>query len=211
MWDAFARSGRTHHSQGPGEGIDRFTRWKEDAELMVKMGFMDYRTSVSMSRVLNRDGTVNGKAVAWYRQYWGFLRENGVRVYATLYHWELPEWLNQEGGWTNRNAVDLLVKHGKAVHECLGDLVDEYFTINEPWCAALLSYHLGIHAPGRRSLAEGLTAAHNLLLASGLLVRELTSSDPSVRVGVVLNCEFKQAAIGRLLCLLTTQLGSMTY
>jgi beta-glucosidase len=193
MWAAFASAGRTHRSEGPGVGIDRFSRWREDADLMTELGFRHYRTSVSMSRLLHRDGSVNGKAVEWYRRYWTLLRERGVRLYVTLYHWELPEWLDIEGGWTNRHAVDFLLKHGSAAHECLGDLVDEYFTINEPWCASLLSYHLGIHAPGRTSLAEALNAAHNLLLASGLLVRELKSCDPDVRVGVVLNSEFKFA------------------
>ena len=194
MRAAFASAGRTNNSEGPGAGIDRYSRWREDAALMIEMGFRHYRTSVSMSRLLHRDGSVNAKAVEWYRRYWTFLRERGVRLYVTLYHWELPEWLEIEGGWTNRYAVDYLVKHGRNVHEYLGDLVDEYFTINEPWCSSLLSYHLGIHAPGRTSLKEALSAAHNLLLASGLLVRELKGCKPDVRVGVVLNSEFKLAA-----------------
>jgi beta-glucosidase len=193
MWAGFASAGRTHNSQGPGAGIDRFSRWSEDAELMAQLRFQHYRTSVSMSRILNRDGTVNSKAVDWYRRYWTSLREKGVRLYVTLYHWELPEWLGLEGGWTDRKSVDFLVKHGRRVHECLGDLIDEYFTINEPWCSSLLSYHLGVHAPGRNSLSEALTAAHNLLLASGLLVRELKSYDSGIKVGVVLNCEYKYA------------------
>jgi beta-glucosidase len=194
MWAAFAAAGKTHKSEGPGVGIDRFSRWSEDAELMAELGFMHYRTSVSMSRILNRDGSVNRRAVDWYRRYWTALRKQGVRLYVTLYHWELPEWLELEGGWTNRLAVDFLVKHGRAVHQSLGDLVDEYFTINEPWCSSLLSYQLGVHAPGRKSLSDALIAAHNLLLASGLLVRELKSSDSGVRVGVVLNADYKFAA-----------------
>ncbi|MFN4896845.1 MAG: glycoside hydrolase family 1 protein [Pseudomonadota bacterium] len=194
MWSAFARSGRTHNSDGPGVGVDRYGRWKEDAQLMIDMGVRHYRTSIAMNRILKKNGEVNGKAVEWYQQYWRFLRDAGCKVYATLYHWELPNFLHLEGGWTNRRTVDFLVKHGRVVRDELGSLVEEFFTINEPWCAAMKSYHHGGHAPGVKDLSLALSAAHNLLLASGILVRELKSGSSNVRVGAVFNSEAKYAA-----------------
>lgn len=194
MWSAFAAEGRTWGCDSPGAGVDRYHQWKSDADLMVAFDVKNYRTSVSMSRLLTPTGAVNKKAVAWYRSYWSYLRSQGVRIYATLYHWELPQALVEKGGWLSQHTVSMFVKHAVAVHEHLGDLIDQYFTLNEPWCATMLSYHQGKHAPGHTSLKDALLAAHNILLASGLAFRELLSRDPSLKIGVVLNSQAHYAA-----------------
>lgn len=194
MWSTFAAAGRTWKSDSPAVGIDRYHRWKSDADLMVDFNVRNYRTSVSMSRLLSPTGDVNEAAVAWYRAYWSYLRSKGVRIFATLYHWELPQSLVERGGWLSRDTVSMFVKHARAVYEHLGDLIDEYFTLNEPWCSTMLSYHLGKHAPGHASLRDALLAAHNILLASGLAHRELLSLDRSLKVGVVLNTQAFYAA-----------------
>lgn len=194
MWASFAAEGRTWNSDSPALGIDRYHKWKDDADLMVAFDVRNYRTSVSMSRLLTPTGGVNKAAVAWYRSYWSYLRSKGVRIFATLYHWELPQSLVDKGGWLSKDTVAMFVKHAAAVHEHLGDLIDQYFTLNEPWCATMLSYHQGRHAPGHTSLKDALLAAHNILLASGLAFRELLSKDPTLKIGVVLNSQAHYAA-----------------
>jgi beta-glucosidase len=194
MWSAFAAEGRTRNSDSPAQGVDRYHAWKGDADLMVSHGVRNYRTSVSMSRLLTEKGEVNKKAVEWYRAYWSYLKSQNVSIFATLYHWELPQSLATKGGWLSQETVSMFVKHAVAVYEHLGDLIDQYFTVNEPWCATMLSYHQGHHAPGHRSLRDALLAAHNILLASGLALRELLSRDRSLKIGVVLNSQAHYAA-----------------
>lgn len=189
-WRQYAlTSGKCFENTTPDEGVDRHSRWKDDVDIMYTMGVRHYRTSISMSRVLKRDGSVNGNAIEWYRNYFTSLRQAGIEIYATLYHWELPEFLKQQGGWVNRNTVDWLVRHAHAVQEYLGDLISEYFVLNEPWCSSFLSHHWGIHAPGHTDLPEALRAAHHLLLAQGVIVNELLSKDPAAKVGTVYNVQ----------------------
>lgn len=194
MWSVFAKQGRTWQGDGPDVGIDRYHRWKEDAELMAQLGVKHYRTSVSMSRLLHADGSVNKKALEWYRAYWTYLRSQGIAIYATLYHWELPARLAEKGAWTNPACINVFIQHTRAVYEHLGDLIDEYFTINEPWCISILSHFQGVHAPGEQDLARALQAAHHTLLASSLACRELLSLDRNLKVGVVMNTQAYYAA-----------------
>src|SRR4029079_18455624 len=113
----------------PGVGVERYSRWGEDAALLNALGIKHYRTSVSMSRLLTRSGDVNRMAVEWYRRYFSRLREDGVKIYATLYHWELPQFLAERDGWTNRETVDRYLTHVRNVVRELGDLIDEYFLV----------------------------------------------------------------------------------
>jgi beta-glucosidase len=195
MWHHFARrSQKCHNRESPAEGVDRYHLWRSDIALILELGIRDYRTSVSMSRVLHSDGSINKKAIEWYRQYFQALREAGVRIYVTLYHWELPQYLHEIGGWKNRRTTEVFLQHALAVYEELGDLIEEYFVLNEPWCSSLLSYHLGIHAPGETDLQGALLAAHHLLIAQGMVVSELSARDPHLKIGTVLNTETAYAA-----------------
>ncbi len=184
----------------PASGIDRYHRWAGDLDHMQRLGVQHYRTSVSMARTLTQDGEVNERAIEWYRRYFGALKESGITLYATLYHWELPEYLNKSGGWTRRETVSVLQRHAQVVAERLGDLIDEYFILNEPWCGSLLSYYEGRHAPGnlhstnRENLRDALFAAHHLLLAQGLSLQAIKERLPQARVSTVLNFEPSYAA-----------------
>ncbi len=177
----------------PDDGIDRYHRWREDIGHMRRIGIKHYRTSVSMARVLTEDGVVNKRTIEWYRRYFEALRESGITIYATLYHWELPQHLNERGGWTNRDTAHALERHAEVVTEELGDLVDEYFLFNEPWCSSMLSYYENIHAPGsrhsdsRENLKDALMAAHHLLLAQGLTCRAILERKPDARIVSTLN------------------------
>lgn len=195
MWMHFAKhSGKCHNNASPAEGVERFHRWREDLALMQGMGVRHYRTSVSMARTLHPDGSPNKKGIEWYRTYYSALRQAGIAVYATLYHWELPQYLNAQGGWKNRRTIDALLRHAIVVHEELGDLIEEFFVLNEPWCSSMLSYHLGIHAPGEKSIEGALRAAHHLLLGQGAVIAELTARNPAVKIGTVLNTQPAYAA-----------------
>ncbi|OGG11472.1 hypothetical protein A2Z00_02910 [Candidatus Gottesmanbacteria bacterium RBG_13_45_10] len=190
MWSYFAQhSGKCFQHQGPEEGIDRYHKWQDDIRLMSSLGVKHYRTSVSMSRILKENGEVNRNAVTWYTNYFKTLKKNGIAIYATLYHWELPLYLHEIGGWKNPRVIDVFVKHARAVAENLGEYIDEYFILNEPWCASMLSYHLGAHAPGETNLKGALTAAHHLLLAQGAAYEALLHLNNDLKISTVVNVE----------------------
>jgi beta-glucosidase len=170
MWSVFSQ-GRGLRS--PDQGSFRYDHWEEDADLMVSLGVKHYRTSVSWARVLTPCDTPNEKALIWYEKFFKALRAREIAIYPTLYHWELPYAVAQQGGWRARETVSRFLTHCKIVDDALGAYVEEYFVLNEPSCAALFGYHRGIHAPGEKSLSGALEAAHNLLLAQGLAIREL--------------------------------------
>lgn len=195
MWSHFAKhSGKCHKNESPMAGVDRYHRWQEDVGHIAELGVSAYRCSISMSRLLTEAGTVNEKAVAWYRQYFQALKAANIKIYATLYHWELPQFLQAQGGWAKRETAQWLVKHGLAAMEHFGDLVSDFFVLNEPWCAAMLSYHLGVHAPGEENLKHALLAAHHLMLAQGMIVREAKVKYPHLRIGTVYNVQTNYAA-----------------
>jgi beta-glucosidase len=198
MWSVFAQdSGKCHENQSPGQGSGRYNLWQEDIGLIQELGVSAYRTSISMSRTLHRDGSVNAKAIKWYRNYFQGLREANISLYATLYHWELPNFLHEKGGWKNRDTVDWLVRHARAVYQELGEYIEEYFILNEPWCASFLSYHLGIHAPGETDIESGIVSAHHLLLAQGAVCEELMSLDSTLKVSTVINASSSYAVTSK--------------
>lgn len=195
MWSHFAKhSGKCHENESPMVGVDRYHRWQEDVGLIAELGVSAYRCSISMSRLLTEAGTVNEKAVAWYRDYFQALQAANIKVYATLYHWELPQFLQAQGGWANRETANWLVKHGLTAMAEFGDLVSDFFVLNEPWCAAMLSYHIGNHAPGEENLKNALLSAHHLLLAQGMIVREAKVKYPHLKIGTVYNVQTNYAA-----------------
>ena len=187
MWTHFAKKGNTYQSHSPLEGIDRYHLWGQDIDLMVSLGIKHYRTSISMARILHKDKTVNKKAIEWYRTYFTALNKRGISIYATLYHWELPQFLSAQGGWKNKATIDYLIKHAEAVYRNLNDYIDEYFILNEPWCSTFFSYHTGDHAPGEKDLKGTLESAHNLLLAQGMVYRTLRELDSSIKISTVYN------------------------
>ncbi len=188
VWTAFAKeSGKVYDNTPPSVCVDRYHRWEEDIEILKKLGTKHYRTSVSMCRTLKPDGTVNKKAMAWYKRYFAALRAADIRIYVTLFHWELPQWLHEQGGWKQRSIAEHLVRHALAVVEHLGAYIDEYFILNEPFQFTLLSYHLGEHAPGETDLQTGFLTVHHALLAQGKVFRALKERDASLKIGTVCN------------------------
>ncbi|EKE25305.1 MAG: hypothetical protein ACD_5C00218G0001, partial [uncultured bacterium] len=188
MWNYFAKnSGKCFKNQTPGAGIDRYHYWKDDLALMQELGINDYRTSISISRTLKENGDINPKAINWYKNYFKHAKSLNIRVLATLYHWELPQYLSASGGWTNKKTLEIYLKHVNAVVNELGEYIEEYFIMNEPRCSSLVAHYLGAHAPGETNLKKALLVAHNILLAQGLAEKEIHSIDKNIKLSTAIN------------------------
>lgn len=154
---------------------------------MKRLGLQTYRFSTSWSRVRPDGGALNPKGVDFYKRLVDELLDAGILPWLTLYHWDLPQALQDRGGWTVRETSDLFTEYALDMHDALGDRVNVWTTLNEPWCSSFLSYTAGAHAPGHYSQAEGMLAAHHLLLGHGQAVRELRARDSSLNLGLTLN------------------------
>ncbi|WP_432806424.1 glycoside hydrolase family 1 protein [Microbacterium neungamense] len=188
IWDAFARvPGAVVNGDSGDVACDHYHRYREDIALMSELGLQVYRFSTSWSRVRPDGGPVNPKGVDFYQRLVDGLLEAGIVPWLTLYHWDMPQALEERGGWTSRDTVDRFTEYALSVHDALGDRVQHWTTLNEPWCSSFLSYTAGVHAPGRVDVADGLLAAHHLLLAHGRTVEALRERAPELDLGITLN------------------------
>ncbi|MEO8094036.1 MAG: GH1 family beta-glucosidase [Pseudolysinimonas sp.] len=188
IWDAFCRvPGAVVGGDNGDVACDHYHRYRADVEMMADLGLQTYRFSSSWSRVRPDGGPVNPKGVDFYSRLVDSLLEKNVLPWLTLYHWDLPQALEDRGGWTNRDTAYRFAEYAADMHDALGDRVTNWTTLNEPWCSSFLSYIGGEHAPGRQEPAAGLAAGHHLLLAHGLAVQELRSRDASLSLGITLN------------------------
>ncbi|MEO7448239.1 MAG: GH1 family beta-glucosidase [Humibacillus sp.] len=188
IWDTFSHTPGAVVDGDTGDvACDHYHRYAADVALMAELGLQSYRFSTSWARVCPDGGPVNGAGLDFYERLVDSLLEHDVAPWLTLYHWDLPQALEDRGGWTSRETTDRFLEYAVAVHERLGDRVRTWTTLNEPWCAAFLGYTAGMHAPGRTSPADGLAAAHHLLLGHGRVVEELRRRDASLELGLTLN------------------------
>lgn len=195
IWDAFSRvPGAVIGGDNGDLACDHYHRYRDDVALMRELGLQTYRFSTSWSRVRPDGGAVNAKGIDFYSRLVDELLGAGILPWLTLYHWDMPQALEEDGGWTNRDVVWRFLDYAGAVHDALGDRVNVWTTLNEPWCSSFLSYTGGEHAPGRMSIADGLLAAHHQLLAHGETVRELRGRDAGLNLGITLNHTVADAA-----------------
>ncbi|WP_347977566.1 family 1 glycosylhydrolase [Microbacterium sp. ProA8] len=188
IWDAFARvPGAVINADNGDVACDHYHRYGDDVALMKDLGLQTYRFSTSWSRVRPDGGAVNLQGVDFYKRLTDELLDAGILPWLTLYHWDLPQALQEKGGWANRDTADLFTEYALTMHDALGDRVNVWTTLNEPWCSSFLSYTAGMHAPGHYSVEEGVLAAHHLLLGHGQAVRELRARDASLKLGITLN------------------------
>ncbi|MEL4503361.1 GH1 family beta-glucosidase [Luteococcus sp. H138] len=190
IWDTQCRTpGKVHGGDTGDVACDQYHRWDEDLEIIKSLGLQAYRFSISWSRVIpDGVGEVNPEGVAYYRRMCESLRAAGISPVVTLYHWDLPQVLQDEGGWTVRETAYVFAEYARKMARELGDVVDVWSTLNEPWCSAYLGYASGVHAPGRTEPVEALKAVHHLNLAHGLAsvaLREELGDD--VRICLTLN------------------------
>ena len=188
IWDTFCDKPGAIKDQSTGEvACEHIERWADDVELIKSLNVDSYRLSISWPRVINENGMVNQQGLAFYSQLIKALKETGIDVFVTLYHWDLPQYLEDKGGWLNRDTAYEFEKYTQVVVETLKEDVTAFTTLNEPWCSAYLGYEAGIHAPGKTGRDNGLVAAHHLLLAHGLAMRVLNTQSPNTENGIVLN------------------------
>lgn len=190
IWDRFCRLAGTIADNSSGEvACDHYHRFRDDAALMKALGLQAYRFSISWPRIFpDGVGRVNQAGLDFYRRLVDALCEAGIRPFATLYHWDLPDALQDRwGGWLGRDTAKAFADYASIVSGALADGVDAWITLNEPWVSSWLGYGWGSHPPGYRSLDLGMQAAHHLLLAHGLAVPALRASAPRSEVGITLN------------------------
>ena len=188
IWDAFtAQPGRIKDGSDGSDACHSYERLEDDLKLVADLGVSCYRFSIAWPRVQpSGSGAVEPRGLAYYDRLVDGLLERGITPMATMYHWDLPQPLEDAGGWPERDTAYRFADYAAIVHEHLGDRVGIWATHNEPWCAAYLGYAAGVHAPGRREPAAAHRAAHHLLLGHGLAAERLHERGNDT-VGIVLN------------------------
>lgn len=189
IWDTFSHTpGRTLGGDTGDVAVDHYHRWREDVGHIADLGLHAYRMSISWPRVQpGGRGPLNREGVDFYRRLLDTVREHGVLPVVTLYHWDLPQELEDAGGWPARDTASRFAEYAELMATELGDRVHLWTTLNEPWCSAYLGYASGVHAPGRTEPASALAAVHHLNLAHGLGARAIRSVLPDAPVSVTLN------------------------
>ena len=189
IWDTFARTpGKVKNGETGDVAIDHFHRYKEDIALMADLGINSYRFSIAWPRLFpNSMESLERQGIDFYNRIIDELIANDIEPAITLYHWDLPQYLEDQGGWANRQTVYAFEKYAKTCAEAFGDRVTNWITLNEPWCTTFLGYYLGVHAPGIRDLEKTVAAAHYTALAHGLGTRAIRSVRPEAKVGITVN------------------------
>ncbi|RST06715.1 beta-glucosidase [Streptomyces sp. WAC05374] len=190
IWDTFSRTpGKVFEGHTGDVAVDHYHRFRDDVTLMAELGLTAYRFSVSWSRVQPTGrGPAVQKGLDFYRRLVDDLLAHGITPVLTLYHWDLPQELEDAGGWPHRATAERFAEYAGIVAGALGDRVERWTTLNEPWCSAFLGYGSGVHAPGRTDPVAALRAAHHLNLGHGLAVRALRAAlPPRAQMSVSLN------------------------
>ncbi|WP_104525811.1 GH1 family beta-glucosidase [Blastococcus atacamensis] len=188
IWDTFSHTpGKTFEGHTGDVACDHYHRFPEDVSLMKELGLSAYRFSVAWSRVLPEGaGPVEQRGLDFYRRLVDELLEAGVAPWLTLYHWDLPQTLQDRGGWADRDTAARFADYAGVMYDALGDRVPHWSTLNEPMCSSLLGYMAGQHAPGHRDPVEASRAVHHLLLGHGLATGLLRDKGAD-HLGITLN------------------------
>jgi beta-glucosidase len=188
IWDAFsATPGKVHNGDTGAVACDHYHRWEADVDLIAGLGVDAYRMSVAWPRVMDEKGRPNPKGIDFYKRLLARLKSKGLKTFVTLYHWDLPQHLQDRGGWLNRETSYRFADYADLMSRELAGQVDAWATLNEPWCSAFLGHGNGHHAPGYSNLRYATQAMHHLLLGHGLALRPLRANDPASMKGIVAN------------------------
>lgn len=184
IWDTFAATdGLVRNGDTADIADDHYHRWQADLDLMASLGITHYRMSLAWSRLQPSGiGDLNPHGVAYYRELLTGMRERSIEPLVTLYHWDLPQPLEDAGGWANRDTAHRFAEYASRVVSELGYLASDWITINEPWCVSFLGYGTGAHAPGKKDTRLAVAAAHHTNLAHGLALAAIRMVDPALRV-----------------------------
>lgn len=189
IWDRFARiPGAVHAGESGSVGCDHYHRYEEDLDLIAALGVKAYRFSIAWPRVQpSGEGEPNPEGIAFYHRLLDAMECRGIEPFATLYHWDLPQALEDRGGWAERSTALAFARYAEICYREFGPRIRKWATLNEPWCSAYLGYFKGEHAPGRRDLHATVKAVHHLNLAHGLAVQAFRESGLSGEVGIAWN------------------------
>jgi beta-glucosidase len=189
IWDRFAATdGKVAHGDTGDPACEHYYRWADDLDLMRSLGLEGYRFSISWPRIQPTGrGPANQRGIDFYRALVEGMLERGIKPLATLYHWDLPQTLEDEGGWASRAVVERFTEYAQIMFDALGDVVPEWITHNEPWVTSFLGYAYGSKAPGISDWPTALRAAHHSLLAHGAAVRALRERGGDDRIGITLD------------------------
>ena len=189
IWDTFCRTqGAIVDASNGDVACDHYHRLDDDLDLMASLGLKAYRFSTSWSRVQpSGAGAWNEKGLDFYDRLLDGLRSRGIKPYLTLYHWDLPQTLQDKGGWASRDTVARFVEYSLAMSERYADRVESIATFNEPWIVATLGHEQGIFAPGIKDRRMATQVSHHLLLAHGMAVNAMRAAGVTVPLGIVLN------------------------
>jgi beta-glucosidase len=188
IWDTFCHTPGAVDNNDHGDiACDHYHKWREDIEMIHSLGVDAYRLSIAWPRIMPTDGDVNPQGLAFYEGIIDACLAKGLAVYVTLYHWDLPQYLEDRGGWLNRETAVKFAEYADVVSRHFGEKIDVYTTLNEPFVSAFLGYRWGLHAPGVKGEKEGFLAAYNLLLAHGMAMPVLRRNAPGSKHGIVVN------------------------
>jgi beta-glucosidase len=185
IWDTFAHTvGKVKGSDTGDVACDSYHRYKEDIAIMKQLNLKSARFSVAWTRIQpTGTGAVNQKGLDFYSRYVDALLEAGIRPMCTVFHWDLPQTLEDQGGWTNRDTYKQFADYAGIVSKALGDRVNTWAIFNEPWVFTYLGYGIGIHAPGKKDFKLFLKAAHTVNLAQGEAFRAMKAAAPKSKLG----------------------------
>ena len=189
IWDTFAATpGKVVNQENGLVACDHYHRYPEDIKLMKDLGIQTYRFSFAWPRLFPvGDARREQRGFDFYKRVINELLENDIEPFATAYHWDLPQTLQDKGGWANRDIVNIFADYTGALVEEFGDVVKMWSTLNEPWCTSWLGYGIGVHAPGVKDLDQAISAAHHTALAHAQGTRAMRAARSDVKVGIVLN------------------------
>lgn len=188
IWDTFCdQPGKIADGSNGVVACEHIERLEQDLDMLSQLSVDAYRFSISWPRVMDVNNELNEKGLAFYQRLIAGLKKRNILPFVTLYHWDLPQHLEDKGGWLNRETAYEFERYADTVAKHLGDSVASYATFNEPFCSAFLGYEIGVHAPGLKGRTNGRTAAHHIMLAHGLGVKAIRRHTSASRVGIVLN------------------------
>lgn len=195
IWDTFCRApGKVIGGDCGDVACDHFHRFKEDVQLMKQLGFLHYRFSVGWPRIIPAPGVVNEQGLLFYERLLDEIESAGLIPMLTLYHWDLPQWIEDEGGWTQREIIQHFKTYVSVIMDRFGQRISWWNTINEPYCASILGYGTGEHAPGHENWREAFTAAHHILMCHGIAMNLHKEKGLTGNIGITLNMEHVDAA-----------------
>jgi beta-glucosidase len=190
IWDRFCATPGNIRDRSNGDvACDHYHRWPQDLDMARSLGTNAYRFSIAWPRIFpqGRGTTPNQPGLDYYSRLVDGMLERGLEPWVTLYHWDLPQALQDQGGWANRDTIDAFVEYADVVSRHLGDRIKHWITHNEPWCTAFHGNHEGVHAPGIKNFKTALQVCHNVLVSHGLAIPVIRRNVPNARIGVALS------------------------